>query len=45
MKCYVMQYDVMYFYSQVAGPEPGMERNDILQSTLQGVLTFANLQT
>lgn len=30
---------------EVTGPNPGFEREDILQSTLQGVLTFSNLQT
>uniref|UniRef100_A0A1X7VF86 Staphylococcus aureus surface protein A n=3 Tax=Amphimedon queenslandica TaxID=400682 RepID=A0A1X7VF86_AMPQE len=30
---------------EVTGPSPGFERDDILQSTLQGVLTFGDQQT
>ena len=30
---------------EVTGPDPGFEREDILQSTLQGVLTFDDQQT
>lgn len=38
----------MFYYQvtwEVTGPDPGFEREDILQSTLQGVLTFDDQQT
>ena len=47
---YFLLYCIMRlcFYQvtwEVTGPDPGFEREDILQSTLQGVLTFDDQQT
>ena len=46
---FIVLYNEIVFYYQVTwevtGPDPGFEREDILQSTLQGVLTFDDQQT